>query len=136
MIGRLLENPELDTVFAGFATVKKYWRKQDNGWIQFASDIDPGLGRQYREALYQEDHGVACASRAQVVVETSHYVGKRVDIVEYEDKRSLIDIDDFYDLCLAEQVAKEWNPVKDFSKQILEEHFLDGELAACFVQIM
>ena len=60
------------TVFAGFATVKKYWRKQDNGWIQFASDIDPGLGRQYREALYQEDHGVACASRAQVVVETSH----------------------------------------------------------------
>ena len=52
-------------------------------------------------------------------------VGKRVDIVEYEDKRSLIDIDDFYDLCLAEQVAKEWNPVKDFSKQILEEHFLD-----------
>ena len=42
VIGRLLENPELDTVFAGFATVKKYWRKQDNGWIQFASDIDPG----------------------------------------------------------------------------------------------
>lgn len=128
VIERLLVKPELDTVFAGYPTIKKYWRKQNNRWEQLASDIDPGLNRQDREPLYQEDHGVCCATKSGVVMNTDHYVGECVDIVEYQDKRSLLDIDDLYDYCLAGQVVKEWNPVRGFSKQMLEEHFLYGGL--------
>lgn len=128
VVRRVIEDPSLDTCFAGYPTVKKYWRKQNGQWNQLASDINPGLGRQDREPLYQEDHGIACATRSRVILGTDHYVGKNVDIVEYEDKRSHIDIDDLYDFWMAEQVAKEWNPYKDFPKEMLEDRVLYGGL--------
>ena len=63
-------------------------------------------------SLYQECAGVACASRADVIRDTQHYVGDRVGMVEITDKTNLIDIDDYYDLWLADKIAKEWIPRK------------------------
>ena len=122
----LLTNPDLDTVFAGYPTTKKYWRKRATGWEQLAKDIPQGLNRHDREPLYQEDHGVACATRAEVVLDTDHYIGKSVEIVEYSDERSFIDIDGFFDYWLAEQVLTGWNPIKDLPKPWIEEEVLYG----------
>ena len=126
VIQRLQDNPSLDSCFAAFRTGAKIRRRTQDGFEQFASDIDQGASRQDREgnkvdSLYEECAGVACASRAHVIRDTDHYVGSKVDIVEIKDKTNRIDIDDYFDLWLAEKIIKEWDPIKDLSKQMQDD---------------
>ena len=127
-VQRLYVNPQLDTAVAGHGTVKKFWRLVDGKWTQLADDIDPGLGRQERASslIYKEDHGVACASRSEVVLNTNHYVGTNVEIVPYEDERSFFDIDGYFDLWLADKIIKEWNPIRMLPPQMQDEALHGG----------
>ena len=122
----LQDNPNLDSCFAGFRTGAKVRRLTKDGFEQFAADIDQGASRQDREdsrvdSIYEECAGVACASRACIIRNTGHYIGDKIDIVEITDKTNFIDIDDYYDLWLADKVAKEWNPIKGLSKSGQDE---------------
>ena len=119
VIKKLQANPDLDTCFAAVRSGTKFYRRIMNGFKQYAADLPQASSRQDRESdsfncIYEECAGVACASRAHVIRDTDHYVGSKVDIVEITDKTNRIDIDDYYDLWLAEKVAKEWLPVTRF----------------------
>ena len=126
VVRALLENPNVDSAVAAAPTIKKIWRQKGNGsYFQFAPDIDPGLQADEREFLFREDSGVACASRSYVIRNWKHYIGDKVKIVTYNDKRSDIDIDDIYDFWLAKKVATEWNPVRDLAPIDLEDALYD-----------
>ena len=127
VIRRLYDNPSLDSCFAARPTGMKLLRRRGDGFEQFADDIDPSLNRQERdECLYESYPGIACASRADVIRDTSHYIGKKFDIVEVSDKRSFIDIDDLYDLWMAKKVHEEWNPAQELDPFDMESELIYG----------
>jgi CMP-N-acetylneuraminic acid synthetase len=106
VIERLIERPDVDTVFPGFPTHKNYWRKQGDGWVKLAADIKYGP-RQTREHLYKEETGIACATRA-AVIRAGRRVGDRVDIVPYDEDAVFIDIESPFTEWLANKVVGEW----------------------------
>jgi CMP-N,N'-diacetyllegionaminic acid synthase len=106
VVERLLANPALDTVFAGFPSHKNYWRKQDGRWVKLAADIAYGP-RQHREKLYTEHTGIACASRAPVI-RAGRRIGDAVDIVPYADDAVFIDVESEFTRWLADRVIGEW----------------------------
>ena len=106
VVERLLNDPSLDTVFAGFPTHKNYWRKQEGRWIKLAADIAYGP-RQHREKLYTEHTGIACASRASVI-RAGRRIGDTVDIVAYPDDAVFIDVESELTRWLADRVIAEW----------------------------
>jgi N-acylneuraminate cytidylyltransferase len=106
VVERLLSDPALDTVFAGFPSHKNYWRKHDGRWIKLAADIQYGP-RQHREKLYTEHTGIACASRA-AVIRSGRRIGDAVDIVPYADEAVFIDVESEFTAWLADRVLSEW----------------------------
>ena len=130
-VQRLLDDPSLDSAFAGYGTGGRYWRKLDGKWQYIAGDIDFSLSRQQREregpVVYEERVDIACASRSEVILTTNHYVGENVEIIPCHDERSFCDINDFFDLWLADKIIKEWNPVRHFPSP-MREQILFGEL--------
>ena len=103
---RLLENPELETVFMAYMTHKNFWRKVQGKYVKLAADIKYA-SRQVREPLYREDTGIACATRSSLI-KAGKRVGEKVDILATEDERTSIDIHTEYDFWLAEQVMTRW----------------------------
>lgn len=103
-IGRLLANPELDTVFVGHPTHKNFWGKALEGYRRITTGEEKV--RQIKEPVYREDIGLACATRVDVI-KSGRRIGKRVDIVEAPDFSSAIDIHDEFDLWLAEKIITE-----------------------------
>ena len=105
-VRRLLARPELDTVFVGLRTHKNFWRRVGSDWVRLAADIPYGA-RQQREPLLREETPTACATRADLV-RAGQRVGPKVDIVETDDDRVMLDLHSDFDLWLAEQVLVEW----------------------------
>jgi CMP-N,N'-diacetyllegionaminic acid synthase len=103
---RLLASPELDTVFVGLRTHKNYWRRVGSDWVRLAADIPYG-SRQGREPLLREETPTACATRADLI-RAGRRVGPKVDIIETDDDRVMLDLHSDFDLWLAEQVLVEW----------------------------
>jgi CMP-N-acetylneuraminic acid synthetase len=111
-IQRLIDDPALDSCFAGYPTHKNFWRRKDGKWVRLAPDIAYGP-RQEREHLYREHTGIACATRA-ALVRAGRRVGDNIDIVPYADDTVFIDIESEFTLWLAEKVIAEWNyPIND-----------------------
>ncbi|MEI6668439.1 MAG: acylneuraminate cytidylyltransferase family protein [Acidobacteriota bacterium] len=105
-VRRLIQRPDLDTVFVGLRTHKNFWRRSGTGWARLASDIPYG-SRQNREALLREETPTACATRADLI-RGGRRVGPNVDIIETDDDRVMLDLHSDFDLWLAEQVLVEW----------------------------
>jgi CMP-N-acetylneuraminic acid synthetase len=111
-IQQLIDDPTLDSVFAGFPTHKNFWRRVDGKWTKLAADIVYGP-RQKREKLYREDTGIACASRAHVI-RAGRRVGDNVDIIPYPDDAVFIDVESEFTRWLADKVVGEWGyPVNE-----------------------
>jgi CMP-N,N'-diacetyllegionaminic acid synthase len=106
VVQRLLDNEDIDSAFVAYKTHKNFWRKVEGEWVRLAPDIAYGP-RQKREALYREDTGLACATRAEFIRQ-GRRLGDRVDVVINEDDASSIDIHDEFDFWLAEKVINEW----------------------------
>jgi CMP-N-acetylneuraminic acid synthetase len=105
-VRRLLARPELDTVFVGLRTHKNFWRRVGPDWVRLAADIPYG-SRQRREPLLREETPTACATRADLI-RAGRRVGPKVDIIETDDDRVMLDLHSDFDLWLAEQVLIEW----------------------------
>lgn len=107
-VNRLKAAPDLDSVFAAYATHKNYWRHTAAGWARLAPDLATYRSRQSRaELIYREDAGLASASRA-AVVRAGRRLGDRVDIVVTDDFRTGIDIHTPFDFWLAETIMTDW----------------------------
>ena len=105
VVGRLLEDESLDSVFAAYKTHKNFWRKQDGKCVRLAPDISYGP-RQKREALYREDTGLACATRARFIKQ-GRRLGDRVDLVVTDDVCTGVDIHDEFDFWMAEEILRQ-----------------------------
>lgn len=106
VVQRLLDNEDIDSAFVAYKTHKNFWRKVEGKWVRLAPDIAYGP-RQKREALYREDTGLACATRAEFIRQ-GRRLGDHIDIVINEDEASSIDIHDEFDFWLAEKIINEW----------------------------
>jgi CMP-N,N'-diacetyllegionaminic acid synthase len=112
-VTRLKANPDLDSVFAAYATHKNYWRYTAEGWTRLAPDLATYRPRQSRSDLvYREDAGLASASRA-AVIRAGRRLGDRVDVVPTDDFRTGIDIHTAFDFWLAEKILTEWSGTRD-----------------------
>lgn len=105
VVRRLLEDERLDSVFAAYKTHKNFWRKQNGTCVRLAPDISYGP-RQKREALYREDTGLACATRA-TFIKQGRRLGDRVDLVVTDDYCTGVDIHDEFDFWLAEEILRQ-----------------------------
>jgi CMP-N-acetylneuraminic acid synthetase len=101
-IRKLIENKDLDSVFAASTTHKNFWREKDGKFVRLASDIPYGLPRQKREPLYREDTGIVLATRASIIKQERR-VGDRVDVVINDVDFSSVDINTETDFWLAER---------------------------------
>ena len=102
VVRKLLENDDLDSVFAAVKTHKNFWRNKDGKFIRLASDIPYGVPSQVREPLYREDTGVALATRAEFIKQ-GRRIGDKIDIVINETEINFVDIHDEFDFWLAEK---------------------------------
>ncbi len=105
-VERLIAQPNIDSVFSGYETHKRFWRRQGNRFVRLAPDLEYAA-RQVREPIYREDTGIACATRARVVREGKR-IGERVDILPTTDFATSVDIHTAFDLFLAEKTLTEW----------------------------
>ena len=101
-VEKLIESPELDSVFVGYKTHKNFWEKQDDGsWKRLRPWMAEYASRQIRREIVREDTGLACASRASLWREGKR-IGNNVDILLNDDDFTSIDIHHQEDLDLAE----------------------------------
>lgn len=100
VVQALLEDPQLDSAFVGYATHKNFWRIADGRPVRLA-DIPYGP-RQRREHVYREDTGIACATRSAIIKE-GRRIGPRARIIVNHDFAAAIDIEDDLTFFLAEQ---------------------------------
>jgi CMP-N-acetylneuraminic acid synthetase len=105
VVRRLIEDDTLDSVFVAYKTHKNFWRRTNGQWSRLAPDIAYGP-RQTREALYREDTGLACATRARFI-RAGRRIGDRVDLVITDDPCSGVDIHDEVDFWMADRLVSE-----------------------------
>lgn len=119
VVRRLRERPELETAFVAMKTHKNFWRDIETGGFEPLGQYVGHGSRQTKKPLYREDTGLACATRARLLMEDPpRRVGKTVDILWYDDPAANIDIHGEFDLWLAEKVLTEWkgNEVYDIAR--------------------
>ena len=103
LVQKLIDDPSLDSAFVAYPTHKNYWRKTDLGYERITDvHYQP---RQIREPLYREDTGLGCATRASIIKQ-GRRLGDKVSILENHQEASGIDIQNEFDLWLAETVMK------------------------------
>ena len=105
VVQKLLDNPDLDSVFATAATHKNFWRKKGGSFERLAGDIPYGVSRWIREPLYREDTGIALATKAKFIKQERR-IGDNVDVITNPSEFSFIDIHDPMDLWLAETIIQ------------------------------
>lgn len=101
-IMKLINNPELESVFVGYPTHKNYWEKNNkNEWVRIRDWMKIYSSRQVRQFIVREDTGLCCASRTSLW-RNGRRIGDNVDIIINYDSLSFIDIHDETDLKLAQ----------------------------------
>jgi CMP-N-acetylneuraminic acid synthetase len=98
VLSTLINNPDLDTVFAAMPDYKNYWEIAGEG-IQRMCNHNY-IPRQQRNPIYREDTGVALATRVSTI-KNGQRVGNKVEIVSHSNKADFIDIHTEFDLWLA-----------------------------------
>lgn len=110
-INKIINNPNLESVFVGYKTHKNYWEQNDKGkWLRLKKWMRTYSSRQIRKSIYREDTGLFCISKAKLWRE-GRRIGDKVHIIENNDDLSFIDIHDKSDLELANIIIK-----KNFTK--------------------
>lgn len=116
VVQKLIDNPELDSVFAAATTHKNFWRKKEGKFEKLAADIPYGVSRWIREPIYREDTGIALATKAEFI-KKERRIGDNVDVIVNPLEFSFVDIHDPMDLWLAEtiiQKLKETGELKNY----------------------
>lgn len=105
-INKIINNPNLESVFVGYKTHKNYWEQNDKGkWLRLKKWMRTYSSRQIRKSIYREDTGLFCISKAKLWRE-GRRIGDKVHIIENNDELSFIDIHDKNDLELANILIK------------------------------
>ena len=107
-IEKLIDNPNLDSVFMGLVKHKNYWRKLNGKYERFADDIDSTQPRQIKEPIFREDTGIALATKVEVIKQ-GRRIGKNIEIIPYEQNVDFIDIHSEFDLWLSKMLINEKN---------------------------
>ena len=101
-IQKLIDSPDLESVFVGMKTHKNFWEQQQDGsWIRVRDWMANYSSRQVRKSIVREDTGLGCASRAWLWRDGKR-IGDKVDIIVNNDDFTGIDIHHLEDLQLAE----------------------------------
>ena len=96
----MIDNNQLDSVFAGHIKHKNYWKKDDGKFIQISENSQSYLPRQIKKPVFREDTGIMLATKASVV-RSGKRVGENVKIIPYEFDFGFIDIHSDFDLKLS-----------------------------------
>ncbi len=105
VVQALLDDPELESCFVGFATYKNFWQVLEE---KFEYLSWRGYGpRQTKTLVIREDTGLACATRGSII-KAGDRIGKNVKIITTEDTIPGIDVQYPFDLWLANKVIEEW----------------------------
>ena len=105
VVQALLDDPELESCFVGFATYKNFWQVLED---KFEYLSWRGYGpRQTKTLVIREDTGLACATRGSII-KAGDRIGKNVKIISTEDTIPGIDVQYPFDLWLANKVIEEW----------------------------
>ena len=112
----LLEKKEnLDSVFSASPTHKNYWQyDKEDKLSRVLKSMRVYSSRQEKKAIYREDTGLACASRASIW-RKGRRIGDNVEILINENFETSIDIHDEFDFYMAERALeylKKNNPEK------------------------
>ena len=105
VVQALLDDPELESCFVGFATYKNFWQVLEE---KFEYLSWRGYGpRQTKTLVIREDTGLACATRGSII-KAGDRIGKNVKVITTEDTIPGIDVQYPFDLWLANKVIEEW----------------------------
>lgn len=115
VIGKLINNPHLDSFFAAYPTHKNFWQKI-NGEYKRLTKKGMKSVRQKKEPIFREDTGIVSAVWAKLVKKGDR-IGKRVGVVENDDPLSFIDIHSEFDLNLTETIISQLR-----KKNLLKEY--------------
>ena len=100
-VKRIINNPNLDSVFVGYATHKNFWeQKKDGSWERLRGWMKNYSSRQIRRQIIREDTGLMSVSRAWLWRE-GRRIGDNVDVIINHDSFTSIDIHSEEDLFLA-----------------------------------
>ena len=100
-VNKIVNNPNLESVFAGHATHKNFWeQKEDGSWERLKGWMKSYSSRQIRKQIIREDTGLMSVSRAWLWRE-GRRIGDKVDVIVNHDSFTSIDIHSEEDLLLA-----------------------------------
>jgi CMP-N,N'-diacetyllegionaminic acid synthase len=105
-VNKMMNNPNLESVFSGHATHKNYWEQQSDGsWERVKGWMKDYSSRQIRREIIREDTGLMCVSRAWLWRE-GRRIGDSVEVIINHDDFTGIDIHHEEDLKLANEAIK------------------------------
>ena len=102
-IESLLNNPSLDSVFAGFVSHKNYWIKMNDQFVRISPAQESSIPRQNKKPVFREDTGLALAVKPEVFL-SGRRIGDYPKIIPYDSFHSTIDIHTEIDLNFAELI--------------------------------
>lgn len=110
LVLNLVDNPEVDSSFIVCATHKNYWIDKDGMMMPLSlNGLHPGYAqRQRMEPVFQEECGLGCATRSDVIRQ-GRRVGKRMYPFKVYEHISMTDIHDEFDLWLANMILTKLN---------------------------
>jgi CMP-N-acetylneuraminic acid synthetase len=108
VVGALLADPQLDSVFAARPEHKNYWTFQEGAYRRLGEHSH--LPRQQKPPVFREDTGVALASRMHVI-RSGRRIGDRVQIIPHESRGDFVDIHSADDLWLANELIEKGRAV-------------------------
>ncbi len=89
VIRKLIDNPELDSVFAARPEHKNYWTNEEGQYRPLGRYSH--LPRQQKPPVFREDTGTALATRVEIIKQ-GRRIGDRVEIIPHETIGDDIDI--------------------------------------------
>ena len=101
----MLDNNDLDSVFAGHIKHKNYWEEKNGRFIRISKSSQSALPRQVKTPVLREDTGIALATKSSVIL-SGLRIGKNVKIIPYESDFGFIDIHSSFDLQLSNLIKK------------------------------
>lgn len=104
-IDLLKRNPDLESVFIGYATTKNFWEQDKGKWLRVKDWMSIYGSRQTRRSIIREDTGVCSVSRSFLWRE-GRRIGDNVEILVKDSPFNGLDIHTEFDLYLAEKALE------------------------------
>ena len=106
-IQHMIDDNQLDSVFAGHIEHKNYWQKIDGKFSQISDKSQSSLPRQIKSPVFREDTGIMLATKSDVI-RSGKRIGKKVKIIPYDHELNFIDIHSEFDLELSNLLMKKF----------------------------